>query len=173
MNCLKNNRVTEISFFTQDAYILAQKLIGMYICRETDGQISRYRITETECYIGMEDTACHACKGKTKRTEIMWEKGGVCYVYLCYGIHNMLNIVSGSRGQPQAVLIRGVRGYDGPGKLTKAMKVDRSFNGENLIESCRIWLEEGDSLTYTATPRIGIAYAEEKDRNALWRFVAE
>ena len=75
--------------------------------------------------------------------------------------------------QPQAVLIRGVQGYNGPGKLTKALCIDRSFNGESLVDSSRIWLEDGESLPFKATPRIGIGYAAEKDQQALWRFVAE
>lgn len=173
MQFLNNKRISDKSFFVQDGYTLAQQLIGKYICRCVDGEIKRYRITETECYIGTEDTACHAHKGRTRRTDIMWARGGVCYVYLCYGIHNMLNFVSGNAEDPQAVLIRGVQGYDGPGKLTKALAIDRSFNGESLLTSDRIWLEDGGALSYTATPRIGINYAEEKDRNALWRFVAE
>ncbi len=167
-----NKKISDKNFFAQDAYTLAQQLIGKYICRCIDGIITRHRITETECYIGTGDTACHAHKGKTARTAIMWAEGGVCYVYLCYGIHNMLNFVSGEENNPQAVLIRGVEGYNGPGKLTKALAVDRSFNGESLLTSDRIWLEDGEGIPYTATPRIGINYAEEKDRNALWRFVA-
>ena len=168
-----DKRIKDKSFFTGDGHTVAQQLIGKYICRRIDGRVLRFRITETECYIGTEDTACHAHKGRTARTDIMWAEGGVCYVYLCYGIHNMLNFVSGTEGAPQAVLIRGVEGYKGPGKLTKAMKIDRSFNGENLLTSDRLWLEEGESIPYTATKRIGIDYADEKDRNALWRFVAE
>lgn len=166
-------RITDRNFFTQDGYVLAQQLLGKYICRNIDGKIIRRQITETECYLGTEDTACHAHKGKTNRTEIMWQSGGVCYVYLCYGIHNLLNFISGEKDHPQGVLIRGVKGYNGPGKLTKAFQIDRSFNGEDLLTSDRIWLETGDKLPFTATPRIGINYADEKDRNALWRFVAE
>lgn len=166
-------KITDRTFFTQDGYTLAQQLIGTYICRSIDGVVHRRQITETECYLGTEDTACHAHKGRTKRTEIMWRQGGVCYVYLCYGIHNLLNFISGEADNPQGVLIRGVKGYDGPGKLTKALQIDRSFNGEDLTTSDRIWLETGENLSFTATPRIGINYADEKDRNALWRFVAE
>lgn len=164
-------RITDRSFFTQDGYALAQQLIGAYICRNIDGIVYRWQITETECYLGTEDTACHAHKGRTDRTKIMWNEGGVCYVYLCYGIHNMLNFISGPQGAPQGVLIRGVKGHNGPGKLTKALQIDRSFNGEDLATSDIIWLETGEKLTFTATPRIGIGYADEKDRNALWRFV--
>ncbi len=158
-------------FFTQGAYTLAQRLIGKYICRRIDGNIYKWQITETECYIGTEDTACHAHKGKTQRTEIMWHSGGVCYVYLCYGIHNMLNFVSGAEGRPEAVLIRGVKGFYGPGRLTKALQIDRSYNGKSLTETDDIWLEDcGETPLYTAGKRIGINYADEKDRNALWRF---
>ncbi len=169
---MNNMKITDRNFFTQSGYTLAQRLIGKYICRNINGEILRRQITETECYLGVEDTACHAHKGRTKRTGIMWRQGGVCYVYLCYGIHNMLNFISGIEGQPEGVLIRGVKGFDGPGKLTKYLNIDRSLNGENLLTSKKIWLEDGDSIPYTATPRIGIDYAEEKDRNALWRFVA-
>lgn len=167
-------RITDENFFTQDAYTLSSSLLGKYICREIDGQVFRYEICETECYIGTDDTACHAHKGKTARTQTMWHTGGVCYVYLCYGIHYMLNFVSGSEGEPQAVLIRSVKGFNGPGKLTKALKIDRSFNGESLVSSKRIWLEHGQNQPYyTQTKRIGINYADEKDRNALWRFVCK
>ena len=166
-------RITDKNFFTQDGYTLAQQLIGKYICRNIDGNIVKMQITETECYLGTEDTACHAHKGKTARTKIMWRSGGVCYVYLCYGIHNLLNFISGGENQPQGVLIRGVTGFDGPGKLTKALHIDRSFNGEDLTVSDRIWLETGDSLPCKATPRIGIGYADKKDQDALWRFVGE
>ena len=166
-------RITDGNFFTQNGYELAQQLIGKYICRNINGEISKWQITETECYLGAEDTACHAYKGRTKRTDIMWSQGGVCYVYLCYGIHNMLNFISGPEGSPQGVLIRGVKGFDGPGKLTRALQIDRSFNGENLLTSDRIWIEEGTDIPFRATARIGIDYAQEKDRKALWRFVAE
>ncbi len=170
---LNNMRITDSNFFIQDGYELAQQLIGKYLCRNIDGEIIRLSITETECYLGTEDTACHAHKGKTERTKIMWQQGGVCYVYLCYGIHNMLNFISGEKDSPQGVLIRGADRYNGPGKLTKAPKIDRSLNGENLLTSDKIWLEYGEKLPYTATPRIGIDYADEKDRNALWRFVVK
>lgn len=174
MEFLKDNRrIADKEFYTQGGYDLAKRLIGKYICRNYKGEVKKYLITETECYIGTEDTACHAHKGKTERTKIMWEEGGVCYVYLCYGIHNMLNFVSGEKGSPQAVLIRGVRGYNGPGKLTKELNIDRSFNGESLLISDRIWLEEGEKLSFSSFKRVGIDYAEEKDREALWRFAAD
>ena len=113
-------------FFRQDAVTLARALVGKLLVRTfPDGRELRLRISETEAYLGVEDSACHAHKGKTSRTEVLWRDGGTIYVYLCYGMHEMLNIVSGTEGDPQAVLIRGVEGYDGPGKLTKALGIDR------------------------------------------------
>ena len=75
---------------------MAPALLGKLLCRKIDNEIIKYRITETECYFGEEDTACHAHKGKTERTKVMYHEGGVAYVYLCYGLHSMFNVVSGS-----------------------------------------------------------------------------
>ena len=97
---------------------------------------------ETECYYGEEDTACHASKGKTERTKVLYEQGGTAYVYLCYGMHSLFNVVSGKKGHPEAVLIRGVTGYNGPGKLTKAMHIDRTLNEEDMVNSDQLWLED-------------------------------
>lgn len=159
---------------SQPATLLAPRLIGKLLCRRTDSGILRYRIMETECYFGEEDTACHASKGKTDRTRILYGKGGISYVYLCYGIHSLFNVVSGKEGHPEAVLIRGVQGYNGPGKLTRAMEIDRSLNGEDMAVSRRLWLEDdGCRLQYRAAKRVGIDYATEEYRNILWRFIAE
>lgn len=151
---------------------LAPKLLGMKLCRSHNGKISKYKITETECYFGESDTACHAHKGKTARTKIMYEQGGLAYVYLCYGIHYMLNIVTGQKDIPQAVLIRGIEGFDGPGKLTKALAIDKTLNGENLLTSNKLWIENKGKfdVKYIATKRIGIAYASKEDQDRLWRF---
>lgn len=160
-------------FYRQRATEVAPALIGKYLCRRLDDNtVIRKRITETECYFGEDDTACHAHKGKTKRTATLYESGGIAYVYLCYGIHSLLNVVTGDRDFPEAVLIRGVDGLDGPGKLTAGMRIDLSFNRENLCESTLLWIEDGSPLPYTAAPRIGIDYADEKDRIVLWRFSA-
>ncbi len=159
--------------YSLNAIELAQKLLGMSICRNIDGKIVKLKIIETEAYYGENDTACHAHKGKTKRTEIMYERGGFAYVYLCYGIHNMLNIVSGQQGHPEAVLIRGIENFDGPGKLTKALLIDRSLNGENLVTSNKLWIENTlDDIkpTYIKLKRVGIDYATEEYRNKVWRF---
>ncbi len=121
-------------FYSQNAIILAPKLLGKLLCRNLDGKIIKLRITETESYFGEKDTACHAHKGKTERTKIMYENGGWVYIYLCYGIHYMFNIVTGVKNSPEAVLVRGVEGFNGPGKLTKALKIDKTLNGENLVK---------------------------------------
>jgi len=172
-------RKLDKDFYIKQADVLAPALLGkILVRRREDGTRARGRITETECYLGEEDTACHAGRGrgKTERTQIMYRKGGVAYVYLCYGIHNMLNVVSGQEGSPQAVLIRGINYGDknlaGPGRLTKHMGIDRNFNGTDLCGDT-LWIEDDDCGTpeYTATPRIGIDYAAEEDRNRLWRFV--
>lgn len=159
------------NIYTLNADKLAQKLLGMKLCRFNNGSINKFTITETECYLGEEDTACHAHKGKTNRTKILYEEGGLTYIYLCYGIHYMLNIVSGPSNYPQAVLIRGIDGFDGPGKLTKALNIDKSFNGENLNLSNKLWLEYGNKkYQYQSMKRIGIDYATDECRNKLWRF---
>ncbi len=161
------------SFFTQSALELAPALLGKYLCRKIDGKtILRVRITETEAYYGTGDTACHASKGKTERNHIMWEKGGTVYVYLCYGMHNLFNIISGKNGFPEGVLIRGIEGFDGPGKLTKFLQITRDLNYADLTKSPDLWLEDGEPLPFETSKRIGIDYAEESDRNKLWRWRA-
>ena len=155
-----------------NAVELAPKLLGMKLCRRIDDKTIKLRITETEAYFGEDDTACHAHKGKTERTKILYEPGGTAYVYLCYGMHNLLNVVSGEKDFPQAVLIRGVEGFAGPGKLTKALNIDRTLNGENLITSQVLWLEDdGFKFEYKTAKRVGIEYATPEYRNKLWRFV--
>lgn len=159
-------------FYRQDSVSLARALVGKILVRRLpDGTELRLRITETEAYTGVDDTACHAHKGKTQRTEVLWRDGGTIYVYLCYGMHNMMNIVSGSEGDAQAVLIRCCEGYPGPGRLTKALRITRSLNGEDMLSSSELWLEDdGMNVNITPDKRVGIDYAEDADRNALLRF---
>ncbi len=165
------SRLTK-DFFDQDAVTLAPRLLGQFLCRKTETGILRYPITETEAYYTEQDTACHAHKGRTPRTEILYSRGGYAYVYLCYGIHSLFNVICGEEGVPQGVLIRGAGPYNGPGKLTKAMKIDRSLNGVDMLTSDELWIEEGQPLSFVKTPRIGIDYATEEYRNICWRFVA-
>ncbi len=159
-------------FFRADALTLAPALVGKLLVRSLpDGSEKRLRITETEAYRGAEDSACHAHKGKTKRTEMLWRDGGTIYVYLCYGMHEMLNIVSGRENEPQAVLIRCCEGFEGPGKLTRALSVDRSLNGLDILSCGGLRIEDdGAEVNIIQLPRVGIAYAEPADREALWRF---
>lgn len=159
--------------YKQSALNLAPFLLGKLLCRKIGEDILRLPITETEAYCGETDTACHAHKGKTSRTSVMYEPGGIAYIYLCYGIHNLLNVVAADINEPEAVLIRGVEGIIGPGRLTKALQINRDLNRESFITSDLLWLEEGSAMQYTTTPRIGITYASEEDQKRLWRFVAK
>ncbi len=160
-------------FFLQDALDLAGQFLSCYIVKRNGDELQRYKITEVEIYRGEEDLACHASKGMTKRTEVMYRQGGYLYVYLVYGMHWMLNIVTGKEDEPQAILIRGIEGISGPGKVSRVLGIDKSYNGECLIESKRIWIEiSHEKPQYITTPRIGIDYAGEPWKSKLWRFVA-
>ena len=165
--------ILDKEYFSAPATALAPDLLGKILCRRTNEGIIRARITETECYFGEEDTACHAHKGKTERTKPMYESGGITYVYLCYGIHSLLNIVTGEKDHPEAVLIRGVEGANGPGKATKLLKITTADNALSLCEQNGIWIEDdGAKVEYLSLPRVGIDYAEKEDRERKWRFVA-
>jgi len=165
------------SFFTRDVLTVAPELLGKYLVRKfNDGSVHKYQITEIEAYRGEEDLACHASKGRTARTEIMYREGGHLYVYLIYGMYWMLNIVTGPTDNPQAILIRGMDLFDGPGKLTKHLQIDKSFYGENLITSDRIWIEPNlnkTEVSYLTSPRVGIDYAGEIWKNKPWRYILE
>ena len=161
-------------FYTEHADRAAPALLGKILCRRDreSGEVRRARITETECYLGTADTACHASKGMTDRNRVMWDKGGTVYVYLCYGMHHMLNVVTGHKGEPEAVLIRGIEGHPGPGRVTKFLGIDRKLNGGDLVLSDEIWIEDDGSAPaeYETSPRVGIDYADEADRVRPWRF---
>lgn len=164
---------TDNGFYALNALEAAPMLVGKILClQRDDGKVLRMRIIETEAYLGAEDTACHASRGKTERNAPLWSEGGHTYVYLCYGMYNMFNIITGGEGDPQGVLIRGVEGYRGPGKFTKYCGIDRKFNMIDMRVSDVMWLEDDGYVAETvACPRVGIAYADEKDREAKWRFV--
>jgi len=167
MNKLQND------FYRQNAIIVAEKLLGKILVRVgEDGFEKRYKITETEAYLGVEDKACHASKGRTARTEIMYSEGGAVYVYLIYGMYWMLNVVTGKAEHPQAVLIRGIDNIIGSGKVGRELKMDKSFYGESLLNSNRIWIEDApDEINFTTASRIGIDYAGEEWKNKPWRFI--
>ena len=184
--------VLEPSWFARPTCVVAADLIGKVLCRElldSDGQqkILRMRISETEAYIGEGDAACHAHAGtRTPRTEIMYHIGGVFYVYLTYGIHHMLNLVSGPTESPEAVLIRAgfliensarlideqlldtnkqlnhIKQLAGPGKLTKGLQIDRTLYGKPITPASKVWVEDdGCQPPVSLRPRIGIDYAGE------------
>lgn len=160
------------TYFTHDVLQLAPDLLGKKLVRVfTDGRRKEYLITETEAYRGQEDLACHASKGKTKRTAVMYQQGGVIYVYLIYGMYWLLNIVTGESDDPQAVLIRGLSEIKGPGRVGKALQLNKSFYGEDLSQSQRIWIENGiEPVHYSVDKRIGVDYAGDIWANKLWRF---
>lgn len=170
---MQNKRIEAEGFFRVSAEELAVNLLGKALVRNIGGEQHRFLIAETECYMGVEDTACHACRGKTPRASVLWERGGTLYVRLIYGLYYMLNIIAGDEDDPMGVLIRGVKGIVGPGRLTRALDIGKDFNREDILISNRIWIEEtGIKPIYSKTPRIGIDYAQKADRERLWRFVA-
>ena len=161
------------NFFDQDVKIVARELLGCRLCIKLPfGNVKKQVISETEAYDGESDLACHASKGRTKRTAVMYGESGHCYVYLCYGIHWLLNVVTGAKGYPAAVLIRGSEEHLGPGILTKSLGVDGSFNGTLLSPKNRLWIEprEGDEPKVRSGPRVGVDYAGEHWSKVPYRF---
>jgi len=165
------------TFFNRPADIVARGLIGCNLCVKNSDlkQIQRFAIHETEAYMGPHDLACHASKGRTKRTEVMYREAGTIYVYLIYGMYSMLNVVTGEKDFPAAVLIRGAGDWNGPGKLTKALGIGRKLSGHSLGKRAGMWIEKPSSVVVDkkrihTTPRIGVLYAKEWARKKL-RFV--
>ena len=159
-------------FYTKDVLDVAPGLLSKILAvRSGNDAINRFIISETEAYRGSEDKACHASRGRTPRTEIMYADGGKLYVYFVYGMYWMLNIVTGREDDPQAVLIRGLENCSGPGRVAKMLGIDRSFYGEDLVDSQRIWIEESGIIPeYKTGPRIGINYAGELWKEKPWRY---
>lgn len=159
-------------FFARDVLDVAPDLVGKILVRTLpDGSERRLRITETEAYRGEEDTACHACHGRTGRTEVLYHAPGTVYVYLCYGMHWMLNIVTGRVDQPQAVLIRACEGCEGPGRLTKALSVTGELNDRDISATGGLRIEDDETkVNIILDKRVGINYAAQEDIERLWRF---
>ena len=153
---------------------VARILLGKVLVRTVRGRRTEHVITEVEAYDGERDLACHASKGRTKRTEVMYAPGGVWYVYLCYGVHEMLNLVTGPADYPAAVLIRGVAGIAGPGRLTKTLAIDRSLNASAANPDSGLHVEDHGVVVpkqrVVATPRIGVDYAGPIWAAKKWRF---
>lgn len=165
------------AYFSRPTVQVARSLIGKYLVRAIDGREIAGRIVEVEAYVGGEDKACHASKGRTPRTEVMFGPGGIAYVYLIYGMYHCLNVVTEREECPAAVLIRAIEVdgalIDGPGRLCRALQIDRSLNRHDLTIQESLWFEErGDRVPrrlINTFPRIGVDYAGEWAKKP-WRF---
>ena len=159
-------------FYIRDVLEVAPEMLGKnMVVRLPDDTYGKFQVTEVEAYRGTEDKACHASNGRTRRTEIMFHEGGRLYVYLIYGMYWMLNIVTGLENNPQAVLIRGIENYNGPGKITRSLGIDKSYYGEDLEISKRIWFEENKNISeFKTAPRIGVEYSGEYWKTRPWRY---
>jgi len=169
-------KVLKQAFFQRPVLEVAPELLGKYLVHNDGQRETALMITETEAYDGEHDLACHAAKGRTARTEVMFGEAGVWYVYLVYGMHEMLNIVTSEPDYPAAVLIRAVAGQAGPGKLTKALNIDRRYNGHRAKKSTGLWLEDRGVVVelrqIAKAPRIGVDYAGKWAKKP-WRFTLE
>ncbi len=163
-----------LDFFERDCLEAAPELVGkILVHRLPDGTELRERIAETEAYRGEEDLACHASKGRTQRTELLYGEPGIIYIYLCYGMHWLMNVITGKKDEPQGILLRAGEIYNGPAKLTKALKIDGSFNGQHVWDNNEIWIEDdGFRPEIKTAPRVGIDYAGDYWKNINWRFIA-
>ena len=193
----------KINFFNRDTVVVAKELLGKYLVRRINGKVIAAKITETEAYCGQHDLACHASKGLTERTKIMFGPPGHAYVYLIYGMYHCLNVVTGEKGCPEAVLIRGcelksikykvlsikeikkrpIRNtkyiilntkLDGPGKLCRALNIDRNLNGVDICKNNELWIEDSGEKPsgIKRGKRIGVDYAG-KWKDKLWRFFVD
>ena len=170
-------RVLPRIYFNRPTVTVARSLIGKYVVREIDGRILAGKILEVEAYVGPQDKACHASKGRTQRTEVLFGPPGVAYVYLIYGIYHCLNVVTEREEFPSAVLIRAIEIdgelIDGPGRLCRALEIDRRLNRVNLTTGESLWFEDRGVLVERgdvgAHPRIGVDYAGEWAKKP-WRF---
>ena len=166
-------KVLSPAFFRRPVLTVAEELIGKTLMRKRGGEKIALIITEVEAYDGVNDRACHAHRGRTARNDVMFGPAGYFYVYFIYGMYFMLNIVTGEEGSPAAVLVRGAfemacpesdhQLLQGPGKLTKALGIDRALNGKRSHPSSNLWIEDrGITIPKKSihrTPRIGVAYA--------------
>ena len=158
-------------FFHRTCLEVGRDLVGKILVHETqDGEL-RLRISETEAYWGVEDTACHVSKGRTPRTEVFYADAGAIYVYLCYGMHWMLNIVTGDAEDPQAVLIRACVEAPGPGKLTKKLGITGALNKGSIFQGPLRIEDDGFRCRILTGKRVGIGYASQEDQDKPWRFM--
>ena len=183
-------------YVREDVVQISRELLGKVLCTKLNDRVTKAIITETEAYAGVSDKASHAYGGRrTLRTEPLYARGGTAYVYLCYGIHHLFNVVTNTTGTPHAVLIRAGSSFEGselmhkrrdkchgdksllagPGSLSKALGITTELTGSNLLGD-QVWIEDhkiavaADEIT--AGPRVGIDYAEE-DATRPYRFIAD
>jgi DNA-3-methyladenine glycosylase len=155
-----------LRFCRRDAETVACELLGKLLVARIGRRTRRARIVETEAYVGAYDLACHASRGRTPRTAVMFGEGGHAYVYFIYGMYHMLNIVTGRDGDPQAVLLRAAEPLDGwevdlsgPGKLARAFELTREHKNLSL-STPRLYLTRGTAPAgISCSPRIGVDYA--------------
>ncbi len=169
--------IKPVELRSEDVLGTARWLLGKALVRKTKTGCERLLINEVEAYDGESDLACHASKGRTKRTEVLYQAGGVWYVYLCYGIHEMLNLVVGPHEHPAAILIRGAGEIVGPGRLTKRLQIDRRLNGLSAEPASGLYLEdvgiEVPRRKIKTSDRIGVDYAGPIWATKPWRFQFE
>lgn len=174
---MKGKRLTR-EFYIKPALKVAQELLGKYVIRKIKGKEISGKIIETEAYIGPRDKASHAYGGKvTPRNKAEYLIGGHIYIYLVYGMHWQFNVSTAGEGEPECVLIRALDKKEafGPGKLCRYLKLDKSFYGEDLVKSKRIWIEDRKEKIkpeeILTTARIGIDYAGPYWSRRKWRFI--
>ncbi len=172
------SKVLSQKFFNRNALKIAKELIGKYLVVKIKNKEKAYMITEVEAYDGPEDKACHVYKGKTERNKVMFDSPGHWYVYFIYGMYWMLNIVTGPGEYPSAVLIRKVENLNGPGKLTRDLKIDGRVNSKPADKKTGLWIEDRGEIKQIVNgewqiiqaPRVGVQYAEEW-ANKPYRFI--
>lgn len=166
-------RILTQQFFNRPTLKVAKELLGKFLVRKAGRKEIAGMITEVEAYVGPNDKASHASRGETARNRIMFGQAGNWYVYFTYGMHWMLNVVTERKGYPAAVLIRGISGTYGPGRLTKFLHVDNIFNGKQAKKNIGLWVEdrglEIKESRIKRGKRIGVEYAG-KWKNKPWRF---
>ena len=179
-------------FESKNTAKIAQKLLGKFLVRKYQGKVKTYLITEVEAYDGFQDKASHAHHGKTERNKIMFGPAGYWYVYFTYGMHWMLNIVTGPKDYPAAILIRAIKGTSGPGRITKALHIKgklrrpkgvgaptetSGLNGKPANIKTGLWIEDTGvkikSNEIRSASRIGVAYAGSLWSKKKWRFYLE
>jgi DNA-3-methyladenine glycosylase len=165
------------AYFNRPTVQVARSLVGKYLVRLIDGRELAGKIVEVEAYVGPQDKACHASKGRTKRTDVLYGPPGVAYVYLIYGMYHCLNVVTEREEFPAAVLIRAIEVegelIDGPGRLCRALRIDRTLNRYDMTSGDRLWFEDRAVRIIRSSigtfPRIGVDYAGLWARKP-WRF---